>query len=67
VTDAVYTTPSALATIRANAETEKYRQGWKSAAFWPYGDADMIIALVDALEEAKEKIEQLQNEWDPSR
>jgi hypothetical protein len=65
MSDAVYTTPSALATIRANAEAEKF--GRKSAAFWPYGDADMIIALVDALEEAQEKIKQLQNERDACR
>jgi hypothetical protein len=66
MSDARYITPSALATIRANAEIERHRAGLKSAAFWPYGDADMIIALVDALEEAQERIEQLQNEWDPS-
>ena len=59
MSDAYYTNPSALATIRANAEYEKYRSGWKTAAFWPYGDADMIIALVDALEEAREQFEEL--------
>ena len=66
MSDAVYTTSSALATIRANAEAEHDRGGPKSAVFWPYGDADMIIALVDALEDAQEKIEQLRNEWDAS-
>jgi hypothetical protein len=62
VSDTFYTNPSALETIRANAENERLRHGWKSAAFWPYGDADMIIALVDALEEAREQIDELQKE-----
>jgi hypothetical protein len=64
VSDRYFTNPSALATIRANAESQRHRAGWKQAVFWPYGDAEMILALVDALEEAQATIKSFEKDME---
>jgi hypothetical protein len=67
VSNRFYVNPSVLATVRANAESQRHRPGWKQAVFWHYGDAEMIIALVDALEEAQAEIVRLREEVEPWR
>jgi hypothetical protein len=46
---------AALTRLREIAEKESRHDGWKSAAFSFYGDAALILNLLEALEAKREK------------